>query len=44
MVKVGYLPSWNYEVYGVDGVYVIGDTVDLPISKAGGSCHNQAQL
>lgn len=23
---------------------MIGDTVDLPISKAGGSCHNQAPV
>lgn len=42
----GWLPT-NHEtlqVYGLDGVYVIGDTVDLPISKAGGACHNQAPV
>ena len=32
------------EVYGLDNVYVIGDTVDLPISKAGGACHNQGPV
>lgn len=42
----GWLPTDHetMQVYGVDGVYVIGDTVDLPISKAGGSCHNQALI
>lgn len=42
----GWLPTDHetMQVYGVDGVYVIGDTVDLPISKAGGSCHNQAAI
>lgn len=42
----GWLPT-NHEtlqVYGLHGVYVIGDTVDLPISKAGGACHNQAPI
>lgn len=42
----GWLPT-NHEtlqVYGLPGVYVIGDTVDLPISKAGGACHNQAPV
>ena len=42
----GWLPT-NHEtlqVYGLDNVYVIGDTVDLPISKAGGACHNQAPV
>ena len=42
----GWLPT-NHEtlqVYGLQGVYVIGDTVDLPISKAGGACHNQAPV
>ncbi|MNJ39418.1 Sulfide dehydrogenase [flavocytochrome c] flavoprotein chain precursor [compost metagenome] len=42
----GWLPT-NHEtlqVYGLDGVYVIGDTVDLPVSKAGGACHNQAPV
>ncbi|MCL0019790.1 NAD(P)/FAD-dependent oxidoreductase, partial [Providencia rettgeri] len=42
----GWLPTDHetMQVYGVDSVYVIGDTVDLPISKAGGSCHNQAAI
>ncbi|MTB66671.1 NAD(P)/FAD-dependent oxidoreductase [Providencia sp. wls1943] len=42
----GWLPTDHetMQVYGVEGVYVIGDTVDLPISKAGGSCHNQAAI
>ena len=31
-------------MYGLDNVYVIGDTVDLPISKAGGACHNQGPV
>lgn len=42
----GWLPT-NHEtlqVYGLDGVYVMGDTVDLPVSKAGGACHNQAPV
>jgi len=42
----GWLPT-NHEtlqVYGLDGVYVIGDAVDLPVSKAGGACHNQAPV
>ncbi|MBP6562086.1 MAG: NAD(P)/FAD-dependent oxidoreductase [Neisseriaceae bacterium] len=40
----GWLPTdhQTLQVYGHPGVYVIGDTVDLPVSKAGGSCHNQA--
>ncbi|EPO7432229.1 NAD(P)/FAD-dependent oxidoreductase [Yersinia enterocolitica] len=42
----GWLPTdhQTLQVYGQPGVYVIGDTVDLPISKAGGSCHNQAPV
>lgn len=42
----GWLPTDHetMQVYGTEGVYVIGDTVDLPISKAGGSCHNQASI
>lgn len=42
----GWLPT-NHEtlqVYGLKGVYVIGDTLDLPVSKAGGACHNQAPV
>ena len=42
----GWLPTDHetMQVYGLEHVYVIGDTVDLPISKAGGSCHNQAGI
>lgn len=42
----GWLPT-NYQtmkVYGLDNVYVLGDTVDLPVSKAGGSCHSQSPV
>ena len=42
----GWLPT-NHEtlqVYGVERVYTLGDTVDLPVSKAGGACHNQAPV
>ena len=43
---VGCLPTHHetLEVYGLENVYVIGDTVDLPISKAGGACHNQGPV
>jgi sulfide:quinone oxidoreductase len=42
----GWLPTNHetLEVYGLERVYVIGDTVDLPVSKAGGACHNQAPV
>ena len=42
----GWLPTHHetLQVYGLEGVYVIGDTVDLPVSKAGGACHNQAPV
>ena len=42
----GWLPTHHetLEVYGLENVYVIGDTVDLPISKAGGACHNQGPV
>lgn len=42
----GWLPTdpQTLQVYGQPGVYVLGDTVDLPVSKAGGSCHNQAPV
>lgn len=42
----GWLPTDHetMQVYGLRNVYVIGDTVDLPVSKAGGSCHNQAPV
>lgn len=42
----GWLPT-NRQTLQMDGfanVYVMGDTVDLPISKAGGSCHNQSPV
>ncbi|WP_223436415.1 MULTISPECIES: FAD/NAD(P)-binding oxidoreductase [unclassified Pseudomonas] len=42
----GWLPT-NHEtlqVYGLKNVWVIGDAVDLPVSKAGGACHNQAPV
>ncbi|AJO77007.1 NAD(P)/FAD-dependent oxidoreductase [Pseudomonas sp. MRSN 12121] len=44
--REGWLPTHHetLQVYGLEGVYVIGDTVDLPISKAGGACHNQAPV
>ncbi len=42
----GWLPTDHetMKVVGLDNVYVLGDTVDLPISKAGGSCHNQSPV
>ncbi|CAI8767084.1 sulfide:quinone oxidoreductase [Pseudomonas sp. IT-P44] len=42
----GWLPTHHetLQVYGLEGVYVIGDTCDLPVSKAGGACHNQAPV
>ncbi|TFB43220.1 FAD/NAD(P)-binding oxidoreductase [Pseudomonas sp. F01002] len=42
----GWLPTHHetLQVYGLEHVYVIGDTVDLPVSKAGGACHNQAPV
>ncbi|WP_346900185.1 FAD/NAD(P)-binding oxidoreductase [uncultured Roseibium sp.] len=42
----GWLPT-NRDTLQLDGhpnAYVMGDTVDLPISKAGGSCHNQCPV
>ncbi|SFU07017.1 sulfide:quinone oxidoreductase [Sedimentitalea nanhaiensis] len=42
----GWLPT-NRETLQLDGfpnAYVMGDTVDLPISKAGGACHNQCPV
>lgn len=42
----GWLPT-NRQTMQLDGfpnAYVMGDTVDLPISKAGGSCHNQCPV
>lgn len=42
----GWLPTdrETMKVLGLENVYVLGDTVDLPISKAGGSCHNQSPV
>lgn len=42
----GWLPTHRetLQLEGFKNVYVMGDTVDLPISKAGGSCHNQSPV
>lgn len=42
----GWLPTdhQTLKVLGLENVYVLGDTVDLPVSKAGGSCHNQSPI
>lgn len=42
----GWLPTDRYslQLEGFENVFVMGDTVDLPISKAGGSCHNQSPV
>lgn len=42
----GWVPTdrETLKVKGLDNVYALGDTVDLPISKAGGSIHNQAPV
>ncbi len=42
----GWLPTDHetLRVRGIDNVHAIGDTVDLPVSKAGGACHNQAPV
>ena len=42
----GWLPTDHetMQVLGQQHVYVLGDTVDLPVSKAGGSCHNQSPV
>jgi len=42
----GWLPTNHetMEVYGLENVYVLGDTVDLPVSKAGGACHSQSPV
>lgn len=42
----GWLPTDHetMQVIGLQNVYVLGDTVDLPISKAGGSCHSQSPV
>ncbi len=42
----GWVPTYKetLKVKGLDNVYALGDTVDLPISKAGGSIHNQTDI
>ena len=42
----GWLPTnrQTLQLEGFTNAYVMGDTVDLPISKAGGSCHNQCPI
>lgn len=42
----GWLPTdrATLQLEGVPNTFVMGDTVDLPISKAGGSCHNQSPV
>ena len=42
----GWLPTDRHslQLEGFENVFVMGDTVDLPISKAGGSCHNQSPV
>src|SRR5699024_5653006 len=42
----GWLPTnrETMQLEGFDNAFVMGDTVDLPISKAGGSCHNQSPV
>jgi sulfide:quinone oxidoreductase len=42
----GWLPTDHetMQVRGLANVHVLGDTVDLPVSKAGGACHNQAPV
>ncbi len=42
----GWLPTDHetMQVLGMTNVYVLGDTVDLPVSKAGGACHNQSPV
>ncbi|OEY67589.1 NAD(P)/FAD-dependent oxidoreductase [Marinobacter sp. X15-166B] len=42
----GWLPTdrQTLQLEGHENVFVMGDTVDLPISKAGGSCHNQSPV
>ena len=42
----GWLPTDHetMQMLGTSNVYVLGDTVDLPVSKAGGSCHSQSPV
>ncbi len=42
----GWLPTNKHtlKVEGLDNVYTLGDTVDLSVSKAGGTIHNQTDI
>ncbi|MDX6749320.1 FAD/NAD(P)-binding oxidoreductase [Geminicoccaceae bacterium 1502E] len=42
----GWLPTdrETLQLAGHENVYVMGDTGDLPVSKAGGTCHNQSPV
>jgi len=42
----GWLPTdrQTLKVKGFDNIYTLGDTVDLPVSKAGGTIHNQTDV
>lgn len=42
----GWLPTDKHslKVKGLDNVYTLGDTVDLSVSKAGGTIHNQTDI
>ena len=42
----GWLPTnrQTLQLEGFDNVFVMGDTVDLPVSKAGGTAHNQSPV
>ncbi len=42
----GWLPTdmKTLKVKGRDNIYTLGDTVDLPVSKAGGTIHNQTDI
>ncbi|WP_295052747.1 FAD/NAD(P)-binding oxidoreductase [Sulfuricurvum sp.] len=42
----GWLPTdkKTLKVIGLKNVYTLGDTVDLPVSKAGGTIHNQTDV
>lgn len=42
----GWLPTdrKTLKVIGQNNIYTLGDTVDLPVSKAGGTIHNQTDV
>lgn len=42
----GWLPTdmKTLKLIGKDNIYTLGDTVDLPVSKAGGTIHNQTDI